>query len=689
MAIVSIYNSTHGAYTLFTSRCMRLIQVGVAVNHYDYGVILKDNTGENISLKNPYYCELTAQYWAWKNDKKSDYIGFMHYRRNLNFSGVSYPVDIWGCINHAEINEEYEKKFGLHDNSISQVVCANDLLLPEKWNVRNAGSKNNFDHYARGEYLRVKDYEAAIDLLKEKYPEYAQYADDFNKSCVGWYTNIFVMSRPIFENYSKWLFGFLGELEKKITIQGYNQQEKRVIGHIAERLFNIYIEHLIDNNKSLKCRELQRTFVQHVPKRVVFSKSGDEFLPFVICFDDNYAHAAGALIQSIIDNSSLSNNYELYLICDAVTRSNKQKLLSLIGRAGNFRIRFVDSSALFDSAEMHTSEHFAPATYARLFIPSIFPDYGRVVFIDSDMIVKEDVAKLHKIDLQGKKIGAVKDLVMEGFVKFGHMAPKEFKGYTAGRYLSEYLGMSNPDNYFQAGLLVMDIPKIKADLTCEQMVRAIYEKKYWYHDQDILNKVFEGEVCYLDMSWNVYHGNGTTERFFPNLRFDSYMSFLNARENLKIVHFAGDQKPWINSSVDYAELYYGSVFKTPWAALYIQHMPEDFATSEMSEIKRHVKYFLNTNASLRLVADKELSQALVESIQPVMSIEIPDHLLKNKITQLLKEIHSSKKSNNRGQNIKQTITNIVINKVKPAAVRLAPMGSKRYQLLRKIYRSLI
>ena len=73
------------------------IQVGTTLTDRRLeGMTYHDNEGDNISEKNPDYCELTAQYWAWKH-LDCDYYGFFHYRRYLTFRNLS-PVTAKGKI---------------------------------------------------------------------------------------------------------------------------------------------------------------------------------------------------------------------------------------------------------------------------------------------------------------------------------------------------------------------------------------------------------------------------------------------------------------------------------------------------------------------------------------------------------------------------------------------------------------
>ncbi|MCP5927772.1 DUF4422 domain-containing protein, partial [Klebsiella pneumoniae] len=85
----------------------------------------------------------------------------------------TFSEDTWGVVNHPCIDEEYEKIFGLNEETIQRCVEGIDILLPKKWSVTAAGSKNNYDHYERGEYLHIRDYQAAIAIVEKLYPEYS------------------------------------------------------------------------------------------------------------------------------------------------------------------------------------------------------------------------------------------------------------------------------------------------------------------------------------------------------------------------------------------------------------------------------------------------------------------------------------------------------------------------------------
>lgn len=590
---VTIYTCHHKPSAFLEGNVFKPLHVGKANSYNDIGCE-GDDSGENISFKNPYYCELTAQYWMWKNDIESDYIGLMHYRRHLSFAEDDFQEDQWGVVVEKTVNRAYQEKHGLVDAQVLEGLDGVDVILPRKWDVRNAGSRNNYDHYKKSPDLFINDYQAAINILLNKHPEYYDAVKEYNDSPYGYYTNMFVMKKYVFDRYSSWLFEILDELEQEVSLADYSQQQCRVFGHISERLLGIYFLHELRRN-DLVVKEALRTFVKtetfngHIEP--AFPENN---LPIVICFDDNYSHSGGALIQTIINKASRHKNYDILVLENGVSQKNKKRLVSLIEGSPNFSLRFFDVKAFDEIKDVHTRAHFSPATYARLFIPRVFRTQDRVLFIDADTVVNDDVAKLFELDIGKNLVAAVKDIVMEGFVRYGTVSDQHTGAMEAKYYLKDYLGLDDIDGYFQAGLILFNLSQMHQENTYKKLIDALLERPYWFLDQDIMNRVFQGRIYYLPMSWNVFHGNGNTFEFFPGLKFATFSEFLESRKKPSMIHFAGDQKPWNNPSVDFAEMYWNSLRNTPWYEervnnLVTKRLHDKKVVREYSEIRQSIE----------------------------------------------------------------------------------------------------
>ncbi|MGE8192570.1 DUF4422 domain-containing protein [Erwinia amylovora] len=561
---ISIYTSHHKPSAFLSSPVIKPIHVGKA-NSLDEICCAGDDSGDSISLKNPFYCELTAHYWVWKNTDISDYVGFMHYRRHFNFSDDQYKdEDVWGMVSRSEIDADYENEFGLDEDSIKKCIGDAYLLLPKKWSVKAAGNINNFEHYKVSDHLHIEDYQNALDILTDKYPEYKKAVTLFNDAHNGYYTNMYVMKRDLFIEYSDWLFSILSDLEETLYFKNYSQQEKRVFGHISERLFNIFIIKKIADSK-IKIKEIQRTFIRKETfNSYLLPQYISNSVPVVICSDDNYAMALGGLIKSIINNASSDKNYDLVILDNGLTVKNKHRILSLIKDITNFSVRFFSVHAFDEIKDAYIRPPFTIATYSRLFIPRLFRHFEKVVFIDTDTVVESDLAELIDISMGDNLVAAVQDIVMEGFVKFGNIAESDDGIQTAGEYLKSKLALSKPEEYFQGGIMVFNIEAMNKENIFSRLMSELKGQSFWFLDQDIMNKVFHGRVHFLPLEWNVYHGNGHTDTFYPNLKFSTYSRYLKARKNPKMIHFAGENKPWHTDKVDYYDNFIKNIQGTPW-----------------------------------------------------------------------------------------------------------------------------
>ena len=222
---IKVIVATHKKYQMPESSMYLPVQVG-AEGKEDLGYA-KDNTGDNISSKNPYFCELTGLYWAWKN-LDSDYIGLAHYRRHF-------------CLKNKSKNEfdnilTYEETEKILENT--------DVILPKK---RNYVIENLYSHYEHTMYVEPLDETGKI--IQNKYPEYAQEFEKLHKRTSAHMFNMFIMKKEIFQDYCKWLFDILFELEKNIDSSMYDKFHARFYGRISELLLDVYLQ---KNNISYK-----------------------------------------------------------------------------------------------------------------------------------------------------------------------------------------------------------------------------------------------------------------------------------------------------------------------------------------------------------------------------------------------------------------------------------------------------
>ena len=246
---IKIIVATHKKYLMPKDKMYLPVQVGSELNE-DLGY-QKDNKGENISNKNPYYCELTGLYWAWKN-LNTDYIGLVHYRRYFS--------------NEKRLGKEIEKRINsvISYDETEKILESTDIILPKK---RNYYIENLYDHYKHTMYIEPLDETKKI--IKEKYPEYIEEFDKLHNRTSAHMFNMFIMKREILNQYCTWLFDILFELEKRISPSKYDKFHARYLGRISELLLDVWI-----NTNKLEFKEVKAIDIE----KVNWLKKGTSFL---------------------------------------------------------------------------------------------------------------------------------------------------------------------------------------------------------------------------------------------------------------------------------------------------------------------------------------------------------------------------------------------------------------------------
>lgn len=178
---------------------------------------LTDNTGDNISVRNPSYCELTVLYWAWKNTT-SPRIGMVQYRRYF----FHKP---WQC----------SPKDIISVNEINHILDTNDILVGQPLTYHESVCTT----YARVHH--AEDMKLMKRYLVEHTPEYLDAFDQAMNARSTIYCNMLAAKREVLDSYMNWVMPMLEYAYNNIDTRQYDAYNKRLVGFIAERLFNVWL----------------------------------------------------------------------------------------------------------------------------------------------------------------------------------------------------------------------------------------------------------------------------------------------------------------------------------------------------------------------------------------------------------------------------------------------------------------
>ena len=194
--------------------------VGAALHGTDGGFDIRDDTGDNISAKNPNYCELTGVYWIWKNSS-ADIVGISHYRRFFSKNAI------FGSFKHFVTGKEMEELLAKKRMVLPKPRCSSSTILL----ATNIGP-NMAD---------VKEMHDAIQSCAPDYMEDYKWFFNQNKSPLF---NMCIMKKADFDAYCAWLFPILAHVEKYHDMEAETiPYRRRLYGFLSERLFPVWVHH--------------------------------------------------------------------------------------------------------------------------------------------------------------------------------------------------------------------------------------------------------------------------------------------------------------------------------------------------------------------------------------------------------------------------------------------------------------
>ena len=251
-------------------------------------------------------------------------------------------------------------------------------------------------------------------------------------------------------------------------------------------------------------------------------------IPIFFAVDDGYVPFLAVTIQSIIENSSDNYLYEIKILHTNVSKEYIKRIKKL--EKDNLKIEFVNLNYYIDRIKdkLYTRDYYSKTTYFRLFLPTLYPQYDKALYLDADIVVNDDIAKLYNINIKNNLVGA---------------APDEVVGFTPifREYVEKVVGVSSYKHYFNAGVLIMNLKELR-DFGFEEKFLYLLEKTTFTvaQDQDYLNRICKGRVYFLDVTWDKMP---VGRKNIPH-------------RDIKLVHYNFAHKPWHYESVLYEEYFW-------------------------------------------------------------------------------------------------------------------------------------
>ncbi len=256
---IKIIIATHKKYQMPKDEMYLPVHVGAKGKKNEDGKELdlgyiKDCIGDNISEKNPFYCELTGLYWAWKN-LDADYIGLAHYRRH--FKGNNKSKNRFECI--------------LSQKEAEELISKYKVIVPNK---RKYYIETLYSHYSHTHYAEQLDLTRSI--IQDFYPEYVNVYDTVVKQTYGYMFNMMIMEKTLVDEYCTWLFCILEELEKRIGTPDLSAFQMRFYGRVSEIIFNVWLVYQVNSGR-LNAADIKEIPCIHM-ERINWIKKGTAFL---------------------------------------------------------------------------------------------------------------------------------------------------------------------------------------------------------------------------------------------------------------------------------------------------------------------------------------------------------------------------------------------------------------------------
>lgn len=245
--------------------------------------------------------------------------------------------------------------------------------------------------------------------------------------------------------------------------------------------------------------------------------------------NENYVYPLKVLIHSIVKTHP-EDSFCMYLLHAGIPEDTISELREFIEKDGNV-FEPIHSKSFFKSSDkLAITRYYALEMYLWMFAPYLLPEHvDRVLYLDPDIICVNDLTPLYNKDFKGYSFVATNYKYKTKWIQpFNNLRLRNFES----------------EDYFNSGVVLMNLNKLRQMEKADQIVESIRENKPFLilPDQDIFNLVFVNDI--VEEDWRIYNMN---PRVFEKLKilFPQKYNYDNLEEKVVFIHYLGKHKPWM------------------------------------------------------------------------------------------------------------------------------------------------
>ena len=244
-------------------------------------------------------------------------------------------------------------------------------------------------------------------------------------------------------------------------------------------------------------------------------------VPIVFATDEKYLPYVGVAVNSAIA-SSVRCNLDILILHAGIGDGAIRDFVTRYAGIDNVSVRFVDISGVLEASglsDYKQTGRLPMSSCYRLLLPRTLPEYGKIVYIDVDVVVCRDLGELYSTDIGNNWFAAAKDVV--------YITKPEYVSWASKWGFTEW------DGYVNTGVMVMNLERFRNEPIIDKLKAIVMEAAEWCCDQDALNFVCKNAIAPLDPRWNVQLGDYCLKE-----------QIALTGDEMWIGHFTGSQKPW-------------------------------------------------------------------------------------------------------------------------------------------------